>query len=312
MTSGDLNNNIDGNGETMDLSHYMVLLGSFQGPHGCVDFILKTNQDFKLDPQFHASETDGWARNNIPGELSVPFFGFRWDQIPKNGEYFILGSRGAGITSSDQSPCDFQLAEDNSTGVSRMQLGIGIEHQDNADKYVTVQLRSLSGNIDTTVMRYNATWNLESKKLRRGQIMSLADPVSVSVGGLMFCIWVPMLDPAAAKQRRRLAYQFDCDRSLAPPTHLPSINAGFDTQYDNIRIAEDRTPWVYVGKLPPLISNEQPFFEVWSPLKGRMSAWQSVPEMRSSTAISQSEGPQIQRYFEISKILGAHVSRDYS
>lgn len=277
----------------------MVIVGAFQGPPGSAQSILDANREFEFDAQ---PDSNTWAGINPPDDLSGPCFGFRWDQTPKNGRSFILGALDADIGDKSKCACDFQLAENNQTGVSRKQLSIDIYRQNDAGKDAVVRLSCLNGQV-----KIAATSGTRAPEfLERGCHMPVTDPIAIGVAGLRFRLWIPTLTADESKERNRLAHQFELDRFKNPPAHLPSIDAGVNTQYDNIRTTEKGGCWMYVGKNHPSSTEEKPFFNVWRAPNHLSSAWQPRLGRDDPREIVDLEVAKVQTYCDISKVLRKH------
>ncbi|KAF3768298.1 hypothetical protein M406DRAFT_349714 [Cryphonectria parasitica EP155] len=154
--------------DSLDLSQYLVMLGSFRivtdnntVAEKSVKAIADHNSEFRFDSTAHDNHsTDAWMGSNPREELWGPFFALPLEKMsktsmPKNNSAYILGSLDpeeaelAGKShpkqrAKDNCACDFELAENNQTGISRKTISIDLYPQPNANKQVMVRVGVLT------------------------------------------------------------------------------------------------------------------------------------------------------------------------
>ncbi|GAP82430.2 putative serine threonine protein kinase [Rosellinia necatrix] len=288
--------------------------------------IANHNSEFRYEPTIDdADGTGAWMGNNTCEELQGAVFALPLETttMPKNHGAYILGSLDTEEAeqaakshqprrAKDSSACDFELAMDNQTGVSRKAISIDLYLQPNADKGTRVRVGVLADRVMCAALEADpdAGWPT-SRSVKKGSHFPVPQGGSllITISWLQFRLWVPRLTPSQATLRRRLAYEFALETHRNPLTYLPNIHVSVDTRHDNMRVGtcKDKAIYLWMGAAGRPRSNPaKPFFTIWSPPGILLSAWQPMVDDDCPRTVAEVQVNKVEVYLQVSQLLPPH------
>lgn len=198
-------------------SAIVLLLGDIEGVADVL--ALSENTRFEYIPKLD-NKASGWTGDcsEVPKRpiLSLEFGQNQYDPVG-----WILGS------SDDTDRCDIQLAEDNSTGVSRRHMQIDISPTTHAPR-----LTALSRN----PIRVSTSHN--TLVIEHGKKLEIVGNLQVDLGKVKFRVWRPHLSRDEEREYRRLADNFSSEYLDALPRQPAAIESS-GAATSNIRFGKD-------------------------------------------------------------------------
>ena len=129
-------------------------------------------------------------------------------------------------SSDDTDICDFQLAHNNQTGVSKRHIRFDVEPRTNRARMTVISRNSVQVRIG-----FDERKRKRIVILHQGQALEIVDTVTIDLGEVSFRAWQPLLTAQEQIQYRKNAEQFSEDFLNAIPKFPVNLDANGDSTF---------------------------------------------------------------------------------
>ncbi|KID93610.1 Calcium/calmodulin-dependent protein kinase type IV, partial [Metarhizium majus ARSEF 297] len=210
--------------QDIDLCRIVLILGSFE----CVDEIheLSDNKRYLFLPP-NNSDNAAWRGGQSDAHLKPPFFCLTIGEHLFDPTGWILGSHG------DSEVCDFQIAGDNQSRISRRSVRVDISP---ITHYPRVTLLS--------DQRVRIRDGVDVEKCKPGIPVELPRPCVIDWGAVRCWAWFPERTLVETQRYKELARSYGLDIMAAYPKSLPSIKSRESTSAESVRYGKNDAVYV--------------------------------------------------------------------
>ena len=180
-----------------DLTSIVLIFRVVAGLHNMLE--LAENSRYIFHPP---SNKETW-KGNLPESPSPPLFSLRFGEHIYSPHGWVFGS------SDDSDLCDIQLAENNTTGISRRHLQIDISPATYCPRLTVLSRNSLRVFNDGHALT-----------LDQGQNLDIASKLTIDLGEVILIAWRPKLSTHEERLYRKNAEKFSREFLDARPVPL--------------------------------------------------------------------------------------------
>jgi hypothetical protein len=158
----------------VDLSRIVLLFSNIVG----TDKILELSENRRYEfqpPEGNDHGPANWSGNQSQ-MLNPPFLALKFGEHMFSPQGWIVGS------SDDTDKCDVQLAEDNTTGVSRQHLRFDLSPSLHCPRLTVLSMNRVQIHIDERTV-----------SLDQGQSLDIVSPITIDLGEVTMRAWRPVL-----------------------------------------------------------------------------------------------------------------------